>query len=74
MNWQKRDTAVANIFNNFNNGDFAAFSADSSPLPTGGVVNITAEANYSKLGLCRRALRSSTSYTPAITVASSSRC
>ncbi len=51
MTWQKRDQAVANIFNNFNNGDFAAFSAGIvKPLPTGGVANITFETNYSRLG------------------------
>lgn len=51
MSWQKRDQAVANIFNNFNNGDFAAFSAGLiKPLPTGGLAGITAEANYSRLG------------------------
>ncbi len=50
MAWNKVDTATANIFNNFNNGDTAAFSSGIyKPLPTGGTVGITSNLNYTKL-------------------------
>jgi outer membrane protein TolC len=70
MSWQKRDQAVANVFNNFNNGDFAAFSAGLiKPLPTGGVANITFENNYTKLGAVPQGFAViNPSYTPALTV------
>ena len=70
MSWQKRDQAVANIFNNFNNGDFAAFSAGLiKPLPTGGVANITFETNYSRLGAVPQGFAViNPSYTPSLTV------
>jgi outer membrane protein TolC len=70
MTWQKRDQAVANIFNNFNNGDFAAFSAGLiKPLPTGGLVGITAETNYTKLGAVPQGFAViNPSYTPSVTV------
>jgi outer membrane protein TolC len=70
MSWQKRDQAVANVFNNFNNGDFAAFSAGLiKPLPTGGVANITFETNYSRLGAVPSGFAViNPSYTPALTV------
>ena len=51
MNWQKRDQQVANIFNNFNNGDLATFNSGLyKPLPTGGVAAITFDTTYQKLG------------------------
>ncbi|WP_020471717.1 TolC family protein [Zavarzinella formosa] len=51
MSWQKTDQLVANVFNNFNNGDLAAFSSGLfKPLPTGGVAGITFLTNYQKLG------------------------
>ena len=51
MSWQKTDQLVANVFNNFNNGDLAAFSSGLvKPLPTGGVAGITFTTNYQKLG------------------------
>jgi hypothetical protein len=70
MSWQKRDQAVANIFNNFNNGDFAAFSAGLiKPLPTGGVANITVDTNYSRLGAVPQGFAViNPSYTPSLTV------
>lgn len=70
MSWQKRDQAVANVFNNFNNGDFAAFSAGLiKPLPTGGVANITFETNYSRLGAVPQGFAViNPSYTPSLTV------
>jgi outer membrane protein TolC len=70
MSWQKRDQAVANIFNNFNNGDFAAFSAGLfKPLPTGGLVSVTAETNYTKLGAVPQGFAViNPSYTPSVTV------
>lgn len=50
MSWQKRDEQVANIFNNFNNGDLANFSSGLfKPLPTGGVAGITVDMGYTKL-------------------------
>jgi outer membrane protein TolC len=69
MTWQKRDQAVANIFNNFNNGDFAAFSAGLvKPLPTGGTAGITVENNYSRLGAVPGGFAViNPSYTPSIT-------
>jgi outer membrane protein TolC len=70
MSWNKQDQAVANIFNNFNNGDFAAFSAGIfKPLPTGGLVNITFNTNYSKLSNVPQGFAViNPSYTPSITV------
>jgi outer membrane protein TolC len=70
MSWQKRDQAVANIFNNFNNGDFAAFSAGLiKPLPAGGLIGITAETNYTKLGAVPQGFAViNPSYTPSVTV------
>ncbi|HKB04466.1 MAG TPA: TolC family protein [Gemmataceae bacterium] len=69
MTWQKRDQAVANVFNNFNNGDFAAFSAGLvKPLPTGGTAGITFETNYTKLGAVPSGFAViNPSYTPALT-------
>ncbi|MSR53046.1 MAG: hypothetical protein EXS09_07110 [Gemmataceae bacterium] len=69
MAWQKRDQAVANIFNNFNNGDFAAFSAGLiKPLPTGGLSSITFENNYTKLGSVPTGFAViNPSYTPSVT-------
>src|SRR5262245_4439345 len=69
MTWNARDQAVANIFNNFNNGDFAAFTAGLiKPLPTGGVASITAETNYSKLGAVPQGFAViNPSYTPSLT-------
>lgn len=50
MSWQKRDDQVANIFNNFNNGDLANFSSGLfKPLPTGGVAGITVDLGYTRL-------------------------
>jgi outer membrane protein TolC len=50
MNWQKVDNAVANILQNFQNGDQATFStALLKPLPTGGVAGITWNTNYNLL-------------------------
>ncbi|HEX3147158.1 MAG TPA: TolC family protein [Gemmataceae bacterium] len=68
--WQKKDQAVANIFNNFNNGDFAAFSAGIvKPLATGGVANITFETNYTKLSNVPSGFSViNPSYTPTLTV------
>ncbi len=70
MNWNKQDQAVANIFNNFNNGDFAAFNAGIiKPLPTGGVANITFNTNYSKLSNVPAGFAViNPSYTPSIQV------
>jgi outer membrane protein TolC len=69
MTWRKQDQQVANIFNNFNNGDFAAFSAGLvKPLPTGGVANITFENNYTKLGAVPQGFAViNPSYTPSLT-------
>src|SRR5262245_23250628 len=69
MTWRKQDQQVANIFNNFNNGDFAAFSAGLvKPLPTGGVANITVENNYTRLGAVPQGFAViNPSYTPAVT-------
>jgi outer membrane protein TolC len=71
MSWQKRDQAVANVFNNFNNGDFAAFEAGLvKPLPTGGVAGITFDTNYSRLGAVPQGFSViNPSYTPSMTVA-----
>jgi outer membrane protein TolC len=71
MSWQKRDQAVANVFNNFNNGDFAAFEAGLiKPLPTGGVAGITFDTNYSRLGAVPQGFSViNPSYTPSLTVA-----
>ncbi|MCE9531881.1 MAG: TolC family protein [Planctomycetes bacterium] len=50
MTWQKVDTATANVLNNFNNGDTAAFTSGIfKPLPTGGLAGITYNTNYTKL-------------------------
>ncbi|MEZ6141361.1 MAG: TolC family protein [Zavarzinella sp.] len=50
MNWQKRDQLVANIFNNFNNGDLAQFTSGLyKPLPTGGMAGITFNTNYTRI-------------------------
>lgn len=50
MTWQKVDNAVANVFNNFNNGDTAQFTSGLfKPLPTGGLAGITFNTNYTKL-------------------------
>lgn len=70
MTWRKQDQAVANIFNNFNNGDFAAFSSGLvKPLPTGGTASITFETNYSKLGAAPSGFAViNPSYTPSVTV------
>ena len=70
MSWNKRDQAVANIFNNFNNGDFAAFSAGLiKPLPTGGLAHITSEVNYSRLGAVPSGFAViNPSYTPSVRV------
>lgn len=70
MRWNKQDQAVANIFNNFNNGDFAAFSAGIvKPLPTGGIANITFDTNYTKLSNVPQGFAViNPSYTPSITV------
>jgi outer membrane protein TolC len=70
INWRKADQAVANVFNNFNNGDFAAFSAGLiKPLPTGGVAGITFDTNYSKLSAVPQGFAViNPSYTPALTV------
>jgi outer membrane protein TolC len=69
MTWRKQDQQVANIFNNFNNGDFAAFSAGLvKPLPTGGVADITFENNYTKLGAVPQGFAViNPSYTPSLT-------
>ena len=68
MSWKKQDQAVANIFNNFNNGDFAAFSAGIiKPLPTGGVANITFDTNYTKLANVPQGFAViNPSYTPSV--------
>lgn len=70
MTWRKQDQAVANIFNNFNNGDFAAFSSGLvKPLPTGGTAGITFDTNYSRLGAVPNGFAViNPSYTPAATV------
>jgi outer membrane protein TolC len=70
MNWRKADTAVANVFNNFNNGDFAAFEAGViKPLPTGGVAGITFDTNYSRLSAVPQGFAViNPSYTPSVTV------
>lgn len=70
MTWRKQDQAVANIFNNFNNGDFAAFSAGLvKPLPTGGTAGITFDTNYSKLGSAPAGFAViNPSYTPSATI------
>lgn len=69
MSWQKRDQLVANIFNNFNNGDLAAFSSGLfKPLPTGGLAGITFETNYQKLGSIPAGFAAiNPSYQPALT-------
>ena len=68
MNWQKRDTQVANVFNNLNNGDFATFSSGLiKPLPTGGVTGITFDTNYTKLGATGGFQVINPSYQPALT-------
>jgi outer membrane protein TolC len=69
MNWQKRDQAVANIFNNFNNGDLATFSsALVKPLPTGGITAITLDTSYTKLQSVPAGFSViNPSYTPAVT-------
>ena len=71
MTWRKQDQAVANIFNNFNNGDFAAYSAGLiKPLPTGGTASITTDVNYSKLGAVPAGFAViNPSYTPSVTFA-----
>jgi outer membrane protein TolC len=71
MSWQKRDQAVANVFNNFNNGDFAAAEAGLiKPLPTGGVAGITFDTNYSRLGAVPQGFSViNPSYTPSLTLA-----
>jgi outer membrane protein TolC len=69
-NWQTKDQAVANIFNNFNNGDFSALHAGLiKPLPTGGVVDITADMSYTKLSAVPAGFAViNPSYTPTLTV------
>lgn len=69
MTWRKQDQAVANIFNNFNNGDFATLNAGLyKPLPTGGVAGITVDMNYSYLGAAPQGFQViNPSYTPALT-------
>ena len=71
MTWRKQDQAVANIFNNFNNGDFAAYSSGLiKPLPTGGTASITFDLNYSKLGAVPAGFAViNPSYTPSMTFA-----
>jgi outer membrane protein TolC len=50
MTWNKVDSAVANILQNFQNGDQATLStALLKPLPTGGVAGITFNTAYNKL-------------------------
>lgn len=68
--WNKKDEAVANIFNNFNNGDFGAFSTGIfKPLPTGGVTSITFETNYTKLSNVPSGFAViNPSYTPRLTL------
>jgi outer membrane protein TolC len=70
MSWNVRDQAVANIFNNFNNGDFAAFNAGLiKPLPTGGTAGITFDVNYSKLSAVPQGFAViNPSYTPSVTL------
>ena len=67
----EQDQAVANIFNNFNNGDFAAYSSGLiKPLPTGGTASITFDVNYSKLGAVPQGFAViNPSYTPSVTFA-----
>ncbi|HJZ90694.1 MAG TPA: TolC family protein [Gemmataceae bacterium] len=70
MSWNVRDQAVANIFNNFNNGDFAAFTAGLiKPLPTGGTAGITFDVNYTKLSAVPQGFAViNPSYTPSVTL------
>jgi outer membrane protein TolC len=70
ISWRKADQAVANVFNNFNNGDFAAFETGLiKPLPTGGVIGITFDTNYSKLSAVPQGFAViNPSYTPSVTV------
>lgn len=71
MSWQKQDQAVANIFNNFNNGDFAAFSSGFiKALPTGGMTGITFNTNYSRLSAAPSQFQViNPSFTPNVQVA-----
>jgi outer membrane protein TolC len=69
MSWRKQDQAVANVFNNFNNGDFAALNAGLyKPLPTGGTAAIVFDTNYTKLGAVPSGFAViNPSYTPSVT-------
>jgi outer membrane protein TolC len=50
MTWNKNDQAVANVLQNFQNGDAATLStALVKPLPTGGTAGITFNTNYTRL-------------------------
>ena len=50
LTWNKRDDAIINVLQNFQNGDQASFSTSLvKPLPTGGVAGITLSTDYQRL-------------------------
>lgn len=50
LNWSYRDDAVANTFQNLQNGDTANVTSSLfKPLPTGGLAGLTFSTDYSKL-------------------------